>query len=219
MFSEALYDQILELPDAPALVQRVSEYLHEERARREKFYNDIDESIKAEFIGGQIVVHSPVMLEHNVATGLLFKLVDTYVIQNDLGFVGIEKIMTVFPRNDYEPDICYFGNEKAKNFTEGQTLFPIPDFVVEILSKATSKIDRGIKFDDYEANGVKEYWIIDPRKQQVEQYCLVQGRYELIQKTTQGVIKSQSIKNFEVAVRAIFDKKLNFEILQTIMAK
>lgn len=47
-------------PDSPRLVQDVTKRLNEEQVRREKFYNDIDESMKVEFINGEIVMHSPV---------------------------------------------------------------------------------------------------------------------------------------------------------------
>jgi Uma2 family endonuclease len=217
MFHENLLEQILDLPDAPLLMQEVNNRLNDERQRREQFYNDIDESMKVEFINGEIVVHSPAMKRHNQATGLLYQLLRNFCYKNNLGFVGFEKIMTVFSRNDYEPDIVFFGNEKAKEFKEIQTLFPVPDFVVEILSKSTAKNDRGIKFDDYETHKVAEYWIIDPESEVVEQYLLQEKCYELALKSGNGTIKSKVIKDFEIPIRAIFDVKLNFEILQSLL--
>ena len=217
MFHESLLAQILELPDAPMLVQKATQSLHEERLRREKFYNDIDESMKVEFINGEIIVHSPVMKRHNEANGLLYKLLDTFVRKHKLGFVGFEKIMSTFTRNDYEPDLVFFGNEKADTFKEDQTLFPVPDFIVEVLSKSTGKYDRGIKFDDYETHQVREYWIIDPKNEIIEQYLLEDNRYELALKSSNGSIKSTVITGFEIPIRAVFDEELNFEILQNLM--
>ena len=204
MFHEALYEQILELPDAALLVQKVNHTLLEERKRREQFYNDIDETMKVEFINGEIIVHSPVMKRHNDASTNLLTLLNIYVTKHDLGFVGYEKIMTTFTRNDYEPDLVFFGNEKASKFKPDQTLFPIPDFVVEVLSKSTEKIDRGIKFDDYETHGVKEYWIIDTKTEVVEQYVLENERYNLQTKSTNGLINSTIIKGFEIPIQCHF---------------
>ena len=217
MFHENLLAQILELPDAAILIQKANESLHEERKRREKFYNDIDESMKAEFINGEIIVHSPVMKRHNQANGLLFQLLKTYSFKHKLGFVGIEKIMSTFTRNDYEPDLVFFKKERADNFKEDQTLFPVPDFIVEVLSKSTSKNDRGTKFDDYETHQVKEYWIIDPKNEVIEQYVLEDNRYELVLKSSNGSIKSSVIEGFEIPIRAVFDEELNFEILQKLI--
>lgn len=217
MFQEDLLDKIMDLPDAPALVKQVVEKLNDETQRRQKFYNDIDEQMKVEFINGEIITHSPVRREHNEATGLLYKLVDTYVRKNKLGFVGFEKIMTTFTRNDYEPDIVFFNTEKSKSFTKKQVLFPVPDFIVEVLSDGTKDKDRGIKFTDYENHKVGEYWIIDAEKEVVEQYLISNGQYELILKSSNGVIKSQVIEGFEIPIKAIFDEEFNLETLENLL--
>jgi Uma2 family endonuclease len=217
MIHANLIEQILELADAPLLHQQIGEKLAEERIRREKFYNDIDESMKVEFINGEVIVHSPVMKRHNEANGLLYKILDTYVRKKDLGFVGFEKIMVVFTRNDYEPDLVFFDKEKSDEMKPTQTLFPVPDFVVEVLSNGTKKYDRGIKYDDYETHKVKEYWIIDPDNEVVEQYILKEDVYELVYKSSQGMIKSEVVQGFEIPIRAIFDADINFEVLQKMM--
>lgn len=219
MYTESLFDQVLSQPDAPKFVQDITKHLNDERSRREKFYNDIDESMKVEFINGEIIMHSPVKKMHNKANLLLCKLIETYVYVHNLGFVGIEKIMVAFTRNDYEPDIVFFKKEKADDFTDEQTLFPVPDFVVEILSKGTQDRDRGIKKQDYESHGVSEYWIVDPVKRNVEQYILENGSYELQMKSSNGIIRSTAIEGFEIPIESIFDEALNFKTMAEIAKK
>lgn len=141
-----LISTILEMPEAPFLVQDLQKTLKEESDRRLDFYNEITEQEKAEFINGEIIIHSPVMKRHHDAGTSLFKLMDYFIDKKNLGFLGYEKIMIALTRNDYEPDICYFKPEKAKNFKEDQVLFPAPDLVVEVLLKSTQKNDRTIKF-------------------------------------------------------------------------
>ena len=51
--------------------------------------------------------------------------------------------------------------------------------VVEVLSPSTRVNDLTIKKDAYEANGVKEYWIIEPWDKTVDVYILGDGRYTL----------------------------------------
>ena len=59
-----------------------------------------------------------------------------------------------------QPDICVICDlEKLDN----QGCNGAPDWVIEILSKATSKKDLNEKFDLYQNAGVKEYWIVHPR--------------------------------------------------------
>jgi Uma2 family endonuclease len=56
--------------------------------------------------------------------------------------------------------------------------FP-PKLIVEILTEATKKRDREIKYDYYEQEGVKYYLLVDINKKLIEIYELVSGRYEL----------------------------------------
>ncbi len=47
---------------------------------------------------------------------------------------------------------------------QGFGVFGAPDFLVEILSVSTRKKDMTIKLAKYQQAGVREYWIVDPRK-------------------------------------------------------
>jgi len=182
--------------------------LEEERKKRIDFYENISEFCKSEFINGELIVHAPVVKEHNEVNGNLYKIIDTYVVDHELGFVGIEKILIRLTRNDYEPDLCFFKKKKADKFEVGQKFFPAPDLVIEVISKGTVKRDRGIKYQDYEKHQVEEYWIVDPQKKIVEQYHLKKGKYELILKSKNGEIKSFAIKGLKMPIQIIFDKKL-----------
>ncbi|MEY4538280.1 MAG: hypothetical protein RLZZ306_37, partial [Bacteroidota bacterium] len=145
------------------------------------------------------------------------RLMSIYSDIHQLGFVGIEKIMITLTRNDYEPDICFFKKEKSDDFVENQTLFPAPDFIVEILSEGTKKRDRGIKFQDYQSHKIEEYWIIDPDHQTVEQYHLEDGEYELLLKSSEGNIKSFVMTDFQIPIQSIFDEGINLETLKKLM--
>ena len=57
--------------------------------------------------------------------------------------------------------------------------FPPPDLVVEVLSESTEKRDRGVKFEDFAAHGVGEYWMIDADKETLEQYLPGADGFEL----------------------------------------
>ncbi|WP_262889807.1 Uma2 family endonuclease [Spirosoma endbachense] len=170
-------------------------------------------------MNGEIVMHSPVKKMHNETTKYLCGLIDLYVRKNKLGFVGVEKIMTALTRNDYEPDICFFGRAKADLFDKKQTLFPAPDLVIEVLSDGTAKRDRGIKFQDYQAHGVEEYWIIDADDRFIEQYHLVDEQYQLIVKYNEGTIRSFVISDYVMPVQAAFDEAVNMQAMAAIFQR
>jgi Uma2 family endonuclease len=210
---------ILERPDAPAVVAHLQSTLEAERQRRQQFYADIDDDVKAEFINGEVVIHSPVKKEHNDVTVLLLQIINPFVLLAKLGYVGVEKVMSAFTRNDYEPDVVFFNVEKAQHFQQGQWKYPVPDFVVEVLSDSTVQRDRGVKYDDYEAQGVQEYWIIDPVEETIEQYVLRDGQFKLLLKAGQGIITSHVVTGFTIDIRAVFDADANLEALRKILSK
>ena len=214
-----LVAQILDLPQAPVLVEELRRVLEQEQEKRREFYASLFvEEQKAEFINGEIVIQSPVKKHHNEYSGLLYQFLNVYAARHDLGFVGVEKIMISLTRNDYEPDLCYFRKELAGQFTENQSFFPAPDLIVEIVSSKTESRDRGIKFDDYQNHGIEEYWMILPDQKVVEQYHLHNGVYELILKSSNGEIESFAVKGFKIPIQAIFDKAVNLNVLAKLLA-
>ena len=210
-------EQALLMPDAALFVQKVKSALEIENKKRRHFYEIVEENKKMEFINGEIIFHSPVKLQHNNATSLLCVLLKPFVAKHKLGFVGVEKILISLTRNDYETDLCFFGNEKAKNFKKKQVQFPAPDFVVEVLSDSTAKYDRETKFQDYAAHGVQEYWIVDAEKEIVEQYFLQNEQYELLLKAKDGKIESVVLTEFKIPIQAIFDEQVNLKTLLTLI--
>lgn len=214
---QTLLDQLLRSPRLPMVARKIEKVLADEAAQRQAFYEQITEGDKAEYINGEIIFHSPVKLRHNNASGHLYRLLSTFVMLRDQGFVGYEKLLIALTRNDYEPDICYFNAAKSAHFTADQMKFPAPDFVVEVLSDSTAANERGVKFEDYADHGVQEYWIIDPATETLKQYRLVQGRYDLVMKSGTGEVTSVVLPQFQIPVRAIFDDQVNRDTLRTIM--
>ncbi|RIV22343.1 Uma2 family endonuclease [Fibrisoma montanum] len=208
-----LLEQALQMPDAYIFIDRLQAALELEKAARANFYTLVEENRKMEFINGAIYYHSPVRLRHNEASGNIYELLRTYVRLKKLGYVGIEKLLVSLTRNDYEPDVCFWGNEKASDFKPSEAQFPAPDFVVEVLSDSTAENDRGIKYQDYESHGVREYWIVDPEKQVIEQYVLQDDTYELLVKASDATITSVAVEGFRIPIRAVFDEAENARIL------
>ena len=214
---EAIVEQMLRYPQVHLYLQQVQDALREEQGRRKAFHDSLSDDTDAEFINGEIIEKVSTDLGHNEATGFLYRLLSVFVGSRGLGKAGIEKLMVSLTRNDYEPDVCFWKSERATGFTSGQRLFPAPDFIAEVLSDSTQKRDRGIKFQDYAAHGVGEYWIIDSERRTVEQYTLVNGQYELVEKKNSGMIASTMVAGFTLPVEAIFDEQRNLEVLTGIL--
>lgn len=213
----ALLEQVMALPTLPEFVADLEARLEAERERRRQFYAQIPDGAKWEFIHGEIVMHSPDRVGHMTVRRNLESLLWNFVNLHQLGTVLAEKGLCVFPRNDFMPDVIFFGREKATALEPEQLRLPVPDFVSEILSESTAGRDRGIKFRDYEAHGVDEYWVIDAEAETVEQYLLKDGAYGLELKSGNGVVRSRAIPGFEIPIRALFDPVENLSALRTLL--
>ena len=76
-----------------------------------------------------------------------------------------------------QPDICVICDIKK---LDNQGCNGAPDWVIEILSKSTSKKDLTDKYDIYQESGVKEYWVVRPDEESVTTYILDEaGIYQI----------------------------------------
>lgn len=157
---DALLDDIRHSPRLPQVVDRLSGVLTAERERRRRFYEEMTPEEKIEFMVGEVVLHSLARMRHLQATKFISSLLDAHVRASGARIALVEKCLCVLPRNDYEPDVAFFGREKAESFGPDPMKFPVPDFVVEVLSESAEARDRGVKFEDYAANGVREYRVV-----------------------------------------------------------
>lgn len=215
---EAVLQPLIQSPKLVLYYQQIGKFVETEQQKRRRFYETMTEQQKVEFINGEIIRQSPVKIEHEFASGGLYMLLRAYVTSRHLGYVGHEKMLVSLTRNDYEPDVCYWSKQKSDGFTPKQMHFPAPDFVAEVLSPSTEKNDRDTKFKDYAAHGIREYWIIDPALESVEQYVLQGEAYELVEKTEIEQIRSVAVEGFAVMVEALFDQQEHLKALWAMKA-
>ena len=213
---DAVLQPLLDSPALPRHVEALQAALRAERETRERFRDRLDPSVKAEFINGEIVMHSPARDVHNQVVGRLSSLLRAHNDANALrGKVAAEKALVGLTRNDYEPDVAFWGPEKAAEIERDTKVYPAPDLVVEVLSASTAGRDRGVKREDYEAHGVAEYWIIDADDETVVAYELDGARYqEEVVGTTLG---SGVVPGFSIPTRALFDDAAHVAALRAVL--
>lgn len=81
-----------------------------------------------------------------------------------------------------------------------------PQMIIEITSPSTVRLDRVLKFNKYEAAGVKEYWIVEPENKIITCFVLESdGRYGRPKMFSEGdIIKVATFPDLEVNVDEIF---------------
>jgi len=80
-----------------------------------------------------------------------------------------------------------------------------PDLIVEILSPGNSKTELKHKFELYESNGVREYWIVHAETQNLLIYSLSNGKYVPSLLFTSGdVVEPRVIQGFKLDLEEFF---------------
>jgi len=213
---ETELQRLLNSPKLRLYYREIGRILEEESRRRHRFYGEMREDRKMELILGEVVIQSPVKMVHEFVSSNLAALLRFHVMAHDLGHVGHERLLVSLTRNDYEPDVCFWKAETAAGFRPDQMHFPAPTFVAEVLSPSTAEIDRTVKSEDYAAHGVEEYWIIDPEKEEVEQYILGGEKFRLVLKSDSGEIRSRVVKGFRIPLRALFEREAHLRALASL---
>jgi len=216
---ESVVERLARSPKLGLIYRDLAALWEQEQEARQRFYEGLEDGQKAEFINGEIIVHSPDTLKHVQVRKRLTKLLDTHASIHDLGPVGDEKLLVALTRNDYMPDVVFFLKEKAVALAGDQSKFPAPDFAAEVLSTGTRRRDRGVKFEDYAAHGVREYWILDPDARTVEKYVLNPlGRYALEKKASgDEEVRSEVVAGFKAPASAFFHDRANLASLRRLL--
>ena len=134
----------------------------------------LPEGTRAELIDGQIYYMAPPTRTHQK---LLFSISRTIADYIDSNHGSCEVIPAPFAVNLHandktyvEPDISVIC-DKSKLTDRGCK--GAPDFIIEVVSPSSRRMDYNIKNGEYAEAGVREYWIVDTEKERTTVY-----RYE-----------------------------------------
>ncbi len=128
--------------------------------------------------GELILAPSPTNKHQAIALALASALYQ-FVRQNSLGRVRVAPLDVVLAQHDVaQPDILFVSNQRQSIVTAAN-IQGAPDLVVEILSPSSRRYDRGYKQTLYARHGVREYWLVDPEREQVEVLTLADDGFTL----------------------------------------
>jgi len=159
-----------------------------------------------ELLNGRVVVNPPAGYPHGEIGSNVQRLLATFVWDRKLGRVFDSSQGFELPSGDtVEPDHAFVSRERwaaAPTPEPGRFLRVVPDLIVEVLFGRTASQDRGEKKAIYERNGVLEYWLVDPRSEEVTVFHAVAGRFDggSVHTCTDRV-SSQALQGLTIDVR------------------
>ena len=143
-----------------------------------ELWNDAKFYKSYEIIGGKKIMAPAPNPTHGGVIGRLYMFIGNYLDANDSGYVFGDNTDVRFPDGTLlKPDLSVVLEKNSAVINWRRGIFGVPDMVVEVLSRSTRKRDLTIKKDIYEAQGVKEYWIVDPWMKSIDVYLLRDGKY------------------------------------------
>ncbi len=135
---------------------------------------DLPDGQRAELIDGQIYYMTPPSRRHQKITGKLFTAISHYIDSKggicEPYIAPFAVFLNEDDRNYVEPDISVICDPN-KLTDRGCT--GAPDWIIEIVSPSSRRMDYFVKLFKYRSSGVREYWIVDPDKKQIIVYDFV----------------------------------------------
>jgi Uma2 family endonuclease len=178
----------------------------------EEFEAWYDEDVKAEYVDGEVIVHSPVSTRHSDVVLFMAGLMRIVAQQHDLGRVlGPELQVRLRPGLRRVPDLLFVTKERA-DIIQPTLVEGAPDLIVEIVSPDSVERDWRDKYLEYQAAGVGEYWVVDLEYQRMAVYRLdEQGRYQAVP-AEEGVHRSQVLSGFWLRAEWLWQEPLPNEL-------
>jgi len=129
-----------------------------------------EDLLRHELIDGEHYVSPAPAVKHQDIVLNLGRILSTFVRAHRLGKVMVGPLDVLFTEHDVvEPDVLFVSATHEDRLRE-RYIAGAPDLVVEVLSPSNPGYDRVKKLRLYEAQGVPEYWIVDPAAETVVVY-------------------------------------------------
>jgi Uma2 family endonuclease len=134
-------------------------------------YEMLPDDVRVELIDGYFYYLESPSMRHQLIIGELYAQIRNFIRGNKgrcIPFMAPADVqLDKDDKTILQPDVFIVCD--PDKVTE-KRIYGNPDFVVEILSPSTSRKDRFIKAKKYKYAGVKEFWLVDPRKKNVIVY-------------------------------------------------
>ncbi len=131
----------------------------------------LPEGTRAELIDGELYMMAPPNFMHQNISAFLHSTIYSYIKGKKGDCSALAAPFAVFLNGDdrtyVEPDISVICDKKK---LDEKGCNGAPDWIIEIVSPGSRRMDYFVKLFKYRTAGVKEYWIVDPDKTQVTVY-------------------------------------------------
>jgi len=157
-----------------------------------------------ELLDGRLIMAPAPTPFHQLIAQRLEEALRRWVNRRGLGVVFHSPVDVVLSRDvALQPDILFIAKQRReiiKDYIAGA-----PDLVMEVVSPDRPRRDYKDKKEKYETHGVREYWIVDPRRKRIEVWTLTTDFYELVGAFSPGEYAASGLlPGFKIRVDDVF---------------
>jgi Uma2 family endonuclease len=162
-----------------------------------------------EWVNGEVFEMSNPSLIHQDISDFLTAILRFFVEANQLGRVisAPFQLKFDFRNTGRQPDIMFVSKGNSENIKK-QYVDKTADLVIEIISPESRTRDKGDKFYEYEAAGVREFWLIDPDRKRAEFYTLGEDGFFNFEVAEDGLFKSKVLEGLTLKVDWLWQENL-----------
>jgi len=135
---------------------------------REYLYDTEETNRRRELALGRVSEPPAPFYGHQNVVLRVARLLADHVEPRGLGRVAIAPLDVVLEAERaliLQPDVLFVATDRASIIRD--QVWGAPDVVVEVLSPGTEKWDTRDKYGWYRQYGVREYWVVDPSREEV----------------------------------------------------
>jgi Uma2 family endonuclease len=139
---------------------------------------EVPEHFVAEMFDGELYASPRPAIPHSHATSVLgAHVLGAFHRNGPGGWVILDEPELHFGNDVLVPDLAGWRRARMPRAPADAFITLAPDWVCEVLSKATEKLDRGIKMRTYAREGVAHAWLVDPLAHTLEVLALDEGTW------------------------------------------
>ena len=164
-----------------------------------------DDGHRYELVKGELLTMSPTSGKHGVVAMRLSRILANYIEDSDLGLTFAAETgfrLEHDPDTVLAPDFAFVSRDRISTLPDDGYVRLAPDLIVEVISASQSDKEIRLKAGLWISLGVKQVWLVQPKKRTVELF--VKTDEHVLLRENDELTGGELIPGFRIRVSEIF---------------
>lgn len=159
----------------------------------------LPDGARAELVHGQLIMMAPPSRQHQDIAGRLYAAILQHINDKHGNCRPYMASFAIFLDDEdtyVEPDVSVICDPRK---LDDRGCHGAPEFIIEVVSPSSRRMDYYTKLTLYRDAGVREYWIVDPAKETILVYLMEESQAPTIYPFTDSIPVS-IFQNFSITL-------------------